>query len=249
MLAAGMISQKESIFKPGSVITSPRHDILRRLELGGSGSIEAFREIDSIKSDIDETNKTSGNIRGLQAQVGRVSATEAQSRVTHAHLPLKVTAAMIAEDLLPYIKMVPHMYLEMGLVKNIEEATGDGLPVPPEAVFRETDFKFLFKGPGNAVNREGVSMQLKQVFQQYGQWLGPKEVRELMKLDLDMLEIPGASKIVTAEHTQLLTQQAQQQMSVQSGQMQQAQQQQQAGQDMAQTQGDQVVQGQGGEGV
>jgi hypothetical protein len=195
--------------RPGNSIPVPRHDVLRRLDLGNA-SADSFREMSEIKNDIDETNATGQNVRGGTATVGRVSATETQGRVTQALLRTKLTAVLISEDMVSSINQIISIWQEKGDTELLKRISGAGSPmsVSPGQLYEALAIDFRFRGPTRALNREMQAQQLQQFGQAYGQgWLTPEEMRALMKLQLEAIGLRGSTKLVTSKGTEMLTQQ------------------------------------------
>lgn len=195
--------------KPGAVFDESRPNSIRYLT-GPTIDAALYRETFEIKNDIDESNSTPSQLRGGQATVGRVSATEAQGRFNSSLLRIKQSAIAMEDDLTPALVMCLMRWVQYGgdPINVPHKGSSDGSPfdmleVSREEILKQIQAGFKFRGATRALDRE---KQLQNSFQWtnvFGQNLMPKEMRNWMKRVANMMGVRGLDQIVTDEGTEI----------------------------------------------
>jgi hypothetical protein len=195
--------------KPGAVFDEARPNSIRYLT-GPTIDAAVFREIFETKNDIDESNSTPSQLRGNQATVGRVSATEAQGRFNSSLLRIKQLAIAVEEDLTPvFVKCLMRWVQFGGDPINVpRKGTRDGSPFDMLEVSREDILGaikagFKFRGATRALDRDKQLQNHFQYTNVYGQNLMPKEMRLLMKRVANLMGMRDVDQIITDEGTEM----------------------------------------------
>ena len=149
--------------KPGGIIEAGRADALQQLTKFGSDIGNAFRELDTIKADIDETNATPSHLRGSPSTVGRVSATEAERRFSQSLTRQKQRVLRIEDELQPMVRQMLFLWYQFG-DPVVRVAAGDGqdsiAEVERDRFFEALELDFRFRGASKALNKDLLSQQL-----------------------------------------------------------------------------------------
>jgi hypothetical protein len=216
------IPELSRLLQPGMVIPVDRPEAIRPLFEGSmEGVMSAFREIDYIKQDIDETNSTPSSLRGGAATVGRVSATESTDRVNRALGRQKQRVLTMEDGLKPYVDM--SLFLWMQFHSSGERVRVGGKD--PFVTLRKTMFQealgmdYRFRGASKALNRDMAAQKLENFAKLFMQYMVPKEIRALMSRTYDAIGQKGVEEVVSEAGTQSLTQQYEMQQAAQMAQM------------------------------
>lgn len=210
------------LLQPGMVLPVSRPEGIRNLMDGGMQGVDAaFREIDYIKQDIDETNATPPALRGGAATVGRVSATESERRFSQALVRQKQRVLTIEEGLKPFVDMSLFLWYQFhSSGERIRVGGDDPFVTVRKSMFQEAlGMDYRFRGASKALNRDMAAQQLEGFGKLFMPYMVPKEVRALMKRIYDTIGQKGVAEIVSDEGTaQLVAQQAAQQAAAQAPQ-------------------------------
>lgn len=204
LISGGFSDDQLSSLIPGDVIPVRRPDAIKTLEKGNPGILEAFREIDAIRGDLDDTEGTWSNVRGASAVVNRVTATDAQGRLNQALVRTKVKAGIIEEQLNPMVMQVLGLWWQFSKAE-VQMAVGGANPylsIPKEHFYDAMFQDYRFRGATRAINGETTSEKLTNFAKAFGQFLRPQETREVMKLILEGLRIKDVGRIVTDRGTE-----------------------------------------------
>jgi hypothetical protein len=96
------------------------------------------------------------------------------------------------------------MYAQMGGDPLIIKVGGEPNPILEIGrgeLMESLDTQWRFRGPNKAINRDMQVQQLMMWVKTFGEGLTPAEFRFAARLILDLLDIRGASKLVTSEGT------------------------------------------------
>jgi hypothetical protein len=204
LTSGGFSDDQLSDHVTGSVIPVRRPDALKALEKGNPGILEAFREIDAIRGDLDDTAGTWSNVRGASATINRVTATDAQGRLAQAMVRTKVKAGAIEEQLNPMVVQILGLWWQFS-PREVQMNIGGATPymsIPRNAFYDSMFADYRFRGATRAINGEATAEKLTQFAKNFGQYLRPGETREIMRLALEGLRVRDVAKIVTDTGTQ-----------------------------------------------
>lgn len=222
------LSEPQTFLKPGLVIDVDDVNGIQQLLKGGNdGLMEAFRELDEIKRDIDETNGTFGSVRGAPSEVGRVSASSEERRFGQALSRQKLRVVRFEQSLNPMVKQMLALWYQKGDPKVVLNVAGGNALVTMDrnSLLDALEQDFGFRGASRALNGELMSQQLMAFDKQFGQRLTPMEQRFLMKLILETMRQKQVDRIVSETGTAMMqqAQEAQQAQAAQQAQIQAAQ--------------------------
>lgn len=217
-LQTGGLSEVLGKIRPGDVIPiSSQNQLQQLLNIRVPG--EAFREPMELVDEVDFTIGTTGNLRGQSAPVGRVSATESQSRLTQASIRMKVGVMLVEEELQPIIQQILGLWYEFGDEKTRYKITGRGggwKEVAKGDLIEAMNMDLRFRGATRMIGRDMSVQQLFTFFQTFGGSMGPGEIRELMRQVFETMGQKGVDEIVTEEFTKKLIAQVEAQQQAQS---------------------------------
>ncbi len=191
---------------PGGMVDVSRPDAIKKL-MEGYVPQEAWREIDSIKADIDETNATGPNVRGATSQIGRVSATESQGRLNQALTRMKLAAVLIDEDMSPSIRQWLSLWYQFAPPDLRLKVGGEGdslITVSKPELLEAMQYDYRFRGATRASDRALIVQQLTDFVEKFKDTLAPPEIRVAMKQIFETMGIRGVSKIVTDKYSKVM---------------------------------------------
>lgn len=193
------------------------------------GSITGFGELMQIGQmllgDQQTLSSTGENVAGQPATVGRVSATETQSRLQQALVPHKKKAERLEEEesaTLPQMyynvyQMMPNEDPQLKAVRAQIAGEEGADPFDDKRFNRETFAEVLninvrFRGATNKLNKELFIQQLKDVLGTFAQiqsaagvpvsLLSPGEMRNIARRVVENFSIKGMDQIITKEGDQ-----------------------------------------------
>lgn len=199
------MSDKQRKIRPGAVFESSRPDAWQQLTKIQVAP-EIFREIPDIKNDIDEANATGGNVRGNQATIGRVSATESQGRLTQALTRMKHNAIAYEEDLQSAVEqssMLWYQFAKEDLRVNVG-GKGGNVTVKKAELMEALAYNMRFRGATRAVGKDMLVQQLNQFGKDFATFMSPTELRALMDRIYETMGMKGKDAVLTPETTKLL---------------------------------------------
>jgi hypothetical protein len=167
---------------------------------------EAYREPPELKEEITDATEVPPYMKGEQAQVGRVTGTEFQGRSQQALLKYKVDASFVEDEL----QMLPPVILSFfAQVKgNIRQEIGGDpdalIDLSKDQLIQGLQQRFRFRGVTRAIDEALQIQELMQMFQAFGDVLLPAERRFGLQMIMEMMDVRGWSKVVTAEGTQTI---------------------------------------------
>lgn len=211
---------------PGAVLNARNAQSIKKL-IDSLVPNVAFTEMDSLYNEIDEVTGINGLVRGAQAAVNRVSASEATGRFQQALLRPKLNAAMLEEDLNPgIIHWLSHLY-QFGKPELRVRMTG--MTSDPLVTVRKQDLLDAFRwdmrfvGATRAQDRAMMAQQLIAFVKEFAAQMTPTEIRAAMKDAFEATGMKGVNEVITEAGTQKL--QAAWDMQMQAALAQQQQQQ------------------------
>lgn len=206
--------------RPGALIPVSRPDAVSPL-IKDNMPPEAYREPADMDADIADAMGIYASTKGAPAAIGRVTGTEFQGRENRAQIRFKLDSTFLEEDLAVLPRQIIAMFAQLGGDPLIVKVGGPPNPVLELArteLMESMDTQWRFRGANKAINRD---MQVQQVLlwvRTFGANLTPQEFRFAARLVLELLDIRGASKLVSAEGTAQKTQEYE--MAAQAAQMQ-----------------------------
>jgi hypothetical protein len=189
--------------RPGALIPASRSDAISPLTRDPLPP-EAYREPADMDVDIADSMGVYASTKGQPAQIGRVTGTEFQGRENRAQIRFKLDSTFLEEDLAPLNRQIISMWAQMGddpLTLKVGGPPHPTLEIPRTELMESLETQWRFRGPNKAINRDMQVQQLLLWTKQFGATLTPQEFRYAAKLILDLLDIRGASKLISAEGT------------------------------------------------
>jgi hypothetical protein len=186
------------------------------------GFAELLRTDDLLKNELDTGMSTWGNIRGAQAQIGRVSASEAQGRLQQGLNRNKQVCIRMEEEFNPIIpQSLFLLYQKWPKAEKLPQRIvgADGLPDPfqgmtPDHFIEGLTMDIKFRGATRTLNRELQAQQLINFLKEGTsvelapgvKALLPSEVREILRRIAEALGQKGIDQIVTKDGDALMGQ-------------------------------------------
>jgi hypothetical protein len=203
------VVENQRYLRPGGFIDVDVADAIQSLTKFDPGLQHAFRMIENLKANIDETNATGPNVRGSAATIGRVSATESQGRLSQALLRTKQQVLRIEEEHQNIPAQAAYLWYQFGEEQVRLRIGGDELAIDPFVEMGRNDFlqmlgiDFRFRGATKALNRELSAQQLDAWLKTATQAaaLMPKEVRAVLAKIYEIQGHKGVGNIITDEGT------------------------------------------------
>ena len=163
---AGMVELAKKLI-PGMIMEASRPDAVTQLT-NIEVPMQAFTEIDKIKSDIDETNATFPNVRGGISSGSGITATEANRAFENAMVRTTQRIVRFENELSRWVRHSLFNWYQFAKPKERMRVGGDpGLD--PFVEYRRKDFlvaidmDFHFAGARTAVNTSEEIAQLKDL--------------------------------------------------------------------------------------
>lgn len=207
--------------RPGALIPASRPDAISPL-VREPLPPEAYREPAELDVDIADSMGVYASTKGAPAIIGRVTGTEFQGRENRAQIRFKLDSVFLEEDLSPINRQAIALYAQMGDDPFVEKVGGAPNPVVDLSrrdLMEAMEIQWRFRGPNKAINKDMQVQQLLMWTKTFGSTLTPVEYRFAAKLILDLLDVRGSSKLVSAEGTSQKMQEYE--MAAQMAQMQQ----------------------------
>lgn len=205
---------------PGGMVDVSRPDAIKRL-MDSQIPNEAYREIEAIKAEIDETNATGPNVRGATSTIGRVSATESQGRLNQSLTRMKLAAVLIDSDMSPSVRQWLALWYQFAPADLREQVGGMGdnlAAVDKSKLLEAMQYDYRFRGATRALDRALLTQQLNEFGDKWRDLLAPPELRALMKQVFETMGLKGVTRIVSDQYTKLLTMQFMAQLAQPQGQ-------------------------------
>ncbi len=201
------VVENQRYLRPGGFIDVDVADAIQTLTKFDPGLQWAFRMIQDLKSNIDETNATGPNVRGTTATIGRVSATESAGRLSQALLRTKQQVLRIEDEHQAIPSQANFLWYQFGEEKVKLRIGGDELGVDPFLNMQRSDFlqmlgvDFRFRGATKAINRELSAQQLDGWLKTATQAsaLTPDEIRTTLAKIYEILGHKGIGAILTSK--------------------------------------------------
>jgi hypothetical protein len=200
----GMTEAMKSI-SPGMVIDVARPDGIKQLLDLHPDINDAFREIQSLKEDIDETSATQPQVRGSQGTVGRITGTEFAGRLNQALVRTKDRVVRAEEELSNIPPDAMMLWYQFGDPKTIVKASGNQamVEIPRDKFLEFLQYDIRFRGAAKVLNKDMFVQQMQSVLEIMTKTnLGTvAEKRECMVRMLEAMGQKGVQDIVTAAGT------------------------------------------------
>lgn len=203
--------------RPGAMIPVSRKDAVNPLHKDALPP-EAYREPAELDADIADSMGVYASTKGAPATIGRVTGTEFQGRENRAQIRFKLETMFFEEDLAPTAQQMLAMYAQFGDDPFRIKVGGSPDPfvkLSRNDLMESMETQWRFRGANKAINRDMQVQQLLMWTKAFGAQLTPQEFRYAAKLILDILDIRGATRLVTDEGTMQKTQEYQMMMAAQ----------------------------------
>lgn len=204
--SSGLV-ENQRYLRPGGFIDVDVSDSIQTLTKFDPGLQWAFRMIQDLKSNIDETNATGPNVRGTTATIGRVSATESAGRLSQALLRTKQQVLRIEDEHQAIPSQANFLWYQFGEEKVKLRIGGDEMHVDPFLEMQRSDFlqmlgiDFRFRGATKSMNRELSAQQLDGWLKTAtaANALTPVEIRATLGKIYEILGHKGVGAILTSK--------------------------------------------------
>jgi hypothetical protein len=201
---SGLVESQRTL-RPGAFLDVDVSDAIQNLTKFDPGLQWAFRMLQDLKGNIDETNATGPNVRGSAATIGRVSATESQGRLSQALLRTKQQVLRIEEEHQTIPMQAAFLWYQFGEENVRLRIGGDELAIDPFVEMGRNDFlqmlgiDFRFRGATKALNRELSAQQLDAWLKTATQSgaLMPSEIRAVLAKIYEIQGHKGVGTILT----------------------------------------------------
>lgn len=165
----------------------------------------AFREPQEILNDIDEATAVPPHVRGAQAQINRVSASESTGRLQQALLRIKMNGGTVEDDLQAIIPHFLSHWIQFGKPELLSRVNGRGTSkvstLRKQDVLRAFHFDLRFRGATRSQNREMLVQQLTTFVKEFQAQLAPVEVRAVMKDIYENMGLKSVSTVIDPKYT------------------------------------------------
>jgi hypothetical protein len=144
--------------------------------------------------------------------IGRVTGTEFQGRENRAQIRFKLDSLFLEEDLYPINRQMLGLYAQLAddpLLLKIGGSPNPFISIDRSILIESMEQQWRFRGPNKAINRDMQVQQLTMWVKTFGASLQPQEMRFAARLLLDLLDVRGASKLISDEGTANVNIQAQ----------------------------------------
>lgn len=198
----GGLPDLKKYLSPGKILDVARQEAIQQLTKMQVPA-EAFQEPSELKEETDEGFGIGGNVRGQTATVGRVSATESQSRLNQALSRLKLHALTFENDWEPFLKQSISLWQQFGNEEVRARISG----VDPLLNYSGGDLEralvvdLRFRGATRAIAKDLVAQQLMMFGEKFAANMLPKEQRALMALIYQTLSLRNLDKVISSEGT------------------------------------------------
>jgi hypothetical protein len=201
------LAELQKKLKPGGIIEVSNMNAISEL-VSGDVNPGAFSEANNISGNIDQTFGIDASVRGNQATINRVPATESQNRRGDAQIRLKMGAIQFEDDLNPHVGQWLGMWRQFGSVENRPTVGGyDPLAdIPAEKLTVSLAQDYRFRGATQALSRELQAQQLTMFGKEFKELMLPTEMRELMRQVGIALGLRSLAKIVSPQGDQMMMQ-------------------------------------------
>lgn len=222
------MTELQRFLQPGAILEVNDPNGLKRGWESMAGFAELMQVGDKLLNDINTSAATWDNVRGQSAQVGRVSATESQGRLTQALVRHKQKAQRIEEEMSAIIPQMLYNAYQMltpppqkpGDIQDptiaaiLDEIVGEDQQNPMGEFSRETfaeslNMNIKFRGATSKLNKELMAQQLQgflsvatQIQSAAGmpvQIMTPAETRNVMRRIYEAMGQKGGSEVFTPE--------------------------------------------------
>lgn len=203
------IAEAQRFLRPGGFIEADSADAIQTLTKFQPGIEQAIRMIMSLQSLQDETSSTQPSVRGAQANIGRVSASEFQGRLNQALVRTKQQMLRIETEHDEIPAQFAFLWYQFGPKEIKVRIGGEDVPADPFVTMRRQDFQevlamdFRFRGATRTLNRE-LSAQMLDGFLKTAtsaQALTPIEVRGVLKKIYEIQGHKGVGAVITTQGT------------------------------------------------
>lgn len=203
------IPDRQLHIRPGGFIDAETADAIQTLSKYDPSIQGALQAIDRLQGIIDETHGTQPQVRGAQALVGRVSASEFQGRLNQALVRSKQKAIRIEAEHQPLPVQMSFLWYQFGDEKVKARIGGNDARKNPFVEMSRADFlevlgiDFKFRGATRSLNRELLAQQLDGLLRTatQAQAVVPAEARLILKKIAEIQGHKGLDAMFTDEGT------------------------------------------------
>lgn len=193
------VTEISKVLEPGKSIPVTRLDAIKRLELG-SVHPDVWREIDSLKSEIDDATSVYTSVRGQPATINRVSASESSQRSSSALTRLKTAATVFEEEVRRGIRQALYLRYQNTSPEEMIQLGGPGtdeyMTISKDNLSDALKYDFDFRGPSLVINKEMQAQQMMQWFSTFGQFLPQHRQLYVAREAWDIIGLKGRDKIL-----------------------------------------------------
>lgn len=201
------IPEMQQKLRPGNIVDVNRADGLKPLMDAIGIPSEIFREDGEIKADIDAAMGTSGNVRGQQATLNRVSAAEATSRLEQALGRLKDEAESTQEELLAMVPQIISIFYQFFEADEVVKIAGEpNFPVRGGELRQALERDFRFRGATEALTRDTKVQQLLTLGEKFAASMSPAEMREIGRRIAEAMGMKNIDQMLSEQITSILEQ-------------------------------------------
>lgn len=198
------IGEVSKMLRPGMTIPLPRLDAIRKLDLGNMVHPDTFKEIDTLKFEIDDATGVGNNVRGNPATVGRVSASEAERRFSSAMVRMKASGVRFEEQMRRPLKHCVYDWFQNGPPEILVKIGGTGTDRYAHTVTRDQlgqalEMDFRLRGASQAASKEMQIQQLLQWFGQFGPLIQPHRQLAVAKEAYQLLGLKNRNQVIPDE--------------------------------------------------
>lgn len=195
------IGDVSKVLRPGMTIPLPRLDAIRKLDLGNMVHPDTFKEIDTLKFEIDDATGVGTNVRGNPATVGRVSASEAEKRFSSAMIRMKAAGVRFEEQTRRVLKHCLYDWFQNGDDETLVKVGGVGTDMYRKLLTREElgqalDMDFQLRGASQAGGKEMQIQQLLQWFGTFGALVQPHQQLAVAKEAYGLLGLKNRNSVI-----------------------------------------------------
>lgn len=193
---AGMPEMRRKLV-PGGMVDVDRMEALEQLI--SFSQTNAFQDLHQIGQDIANASGVNDPVKGAAATVGRVSASEANGRMTQALARIKTDALGVEEDLSALIPLALHLYHQKGDQELRVKITGspDPLAVSKQELVEALEMDYRFRGATNVLDKAMQVQQMDGLVKSNVDILTQPERREVLKLAFESLGLKGLDRVFT----------------------------------------------------
>lgn len=196
LMEMGMPELQEQMV-PSGIIPVSRPDALKPLI--EYRATQAFADMDRMVSEIAAGSGIGSNLSGAPADVNRVSATDASSRLQQAQVRVKLSVVIAEEELVPAVQQMLWLFAERGGPEMQFRVAGQQpfVNVKREELIQALEMDYRFVGATRTLKKDVQVQQLLEALNQNRDRFVPTEQRELLRTVVETLSVKGLGRVLT----------------------------------------------------